>query len=184
MRCHCKVWTAEPLINFSISVVFFILKETKDHDGTAASAGMVGRGGDAAGVKALLSVDATDCWHLLSWWWSGFLGALPPSLWSLLLSIQSSPPYVFFVQLYASCQLYLLSFLTVQVLWINPELEPFCWPCVYSVGPRITVPRSLRWASCGAVSVSASTALLVRLFSPECEPQNIAAYDKPELKPE
>ena len=90
----------------------------------------------------------------------------------------------FFVQLYASCQLYLLSFLTVQVLCINPELEPFCWPCVYSVGPRITVPRSLRWASCGAVSVSASTALLVRLFSPECEPQNIAAYDKPELKPE
>jgi len=62
--------------------VFFILKETKDHYGTAASAGMVGRGGDAAGVKALLSVDATDCWHLLSWWWSGFLGALPPSLWS------------------------------------------------------------------------------------------------------
>ncbi|KAF6167217.1 hypothetical protein GIB67_029855 [Kingdonia uniflora] len=45
-------------------------------------------------------------------------------------------------------------------------------------GPRVTIPRSLRWASCGAVSVSASTALLVRLFSPECEPQNIAAYDK------
>ena len=90
----------------------------------------------------------------------------------------------FFVQLYAYYQLYLLSFLAVQVLWINPELEPFCWPCVYSVGPRITVPRSLRWASCGAVSVSASSSLLVRLFSPECEPQNIAAYDKPELKPE
>lgn len=45
-------------------------------------------------------------------------------------------------------------------------------------GPRITVPRSLRWAACGAVSVSSTTALLVRLFSPECEPQNIAAYDK------
>ncbi|XP_060204236.1 uncharacterized protein LOC132632355 [Lycium barbarum] len=45
-------------------------------------------------------------------------------------------------------------------------------------GPRITVPRSLRWATCGAVTVSSSTALLVRLFSPECEPQNIAAYDK------
>lgn len=44
-------------------------------------------------------------------------------------------------------------------------------------GPRITVPRSLRWAACGAVTVSSSTALLVRLFSPECEPQNIAAYD-------
>ncbi|GKV10631.1 hypothetical protein SLEP1_g21971 [Rubroshorea leprosula] len=46
------------------------------------------------------------------------------------------------------------------------------------VGPRITVPRSLRWAACGAVSVSSTSALLVRLFSPECEPQNIAAYDK------
>lgn len=45
-------------------------------------------------------------------------------------------------------------------------------------GPRITVPRSLRWATCGAISVSSTTALLVRLFSPECEPQNIAAYDK------
>lgn len=45
-------------------------------------------------------------------------------------------------------------------------------------GPRITVPRSLRWAACGAVTVSSSTALLVRLFSPECEPQNIAVYDK------
>lgn len=47
-----------------------------------------------------------------------------------------------------------------------------------NAGPRITVPRSLRWAACGAVTVSSSTALLVRLFSPECEPQNIAAYDK------
>ena len=44
-------------------------------------------------------------------------------------------------------------------------------------GPRITIPRSLRWAGCGAVSVSSTGALLVRLFSPECEPQNIAAYD-------
>ncbi|KAJ0014076.1 hypothetical protein Pint_21107 [Pistacia integerrima] len=44
-------------------------------------------------------------------------------------------------------------------------------------GPRVTVPRSLRWAACGAVSVSSTTALLVCLFSPECEPQNIAAYD-------
>jgi hypothetical protein len=51
------------------------------------------------------------------------------------------------------------------------------------LGPRITVPRSLRWASCRAVSMSATSALLVRLFSPECEPQNIEAYDKPELKP-
>ncbi|XP_048425318.1 uncharacterized protein LOC125470395, partial [Pyrus x bretschneideri] len=49
-------------------------------------------------------------------------------------------------------------------------------------GPRITVPRSLRWAACGAVSVSSSTALLVRLFSPECEPQNMATYDKGKLR--
>ncbi|KAL6517859.1 hypothetical protein OROMI_033560 [Orobanche minor] len=44
--------------------------------------------------------------------------------------------------------------------------------------PRITTPRSLRWAACGAVSMSATTALLVRLFSPECESQNIAAFDQ------
>lgn len=44
-------------------------------------------------------------------------------------------------------------------------------------GPRITVPRSLRWAACGAISVSSASALLVCLFSPECEQQNIAAYD-------
>ncbi|XP_075107937.1 uncharacterized protein LOC107803245 isoform X2 [Nicotiana tabacum] len=50
--------------------------------------------------------------------------------------------------------------------------------CRLHYGPRITVPRSLRWATCGAISMSSSTALLVRLFSPECEPQNIAAYDK------
>lgn len=56
--------------------------------------------------------------------------------------------------------------------------------CRLHYGPRITVPRSLRWASCGAVSMSATSALLVRLFSPECEPQNIAAFDKPELKAE
>ncbi|CAK8572572.1 unnamed protein product [Lathyrus sativus] len=49
--------------------------------------------------------------------------------------------------------------------------------CRMHYGPRITVPRSLRWAACGAVTVSSSTAMLVRLFSPECEPQNIAAYD-------
>ncbi|MED6192101.1 hypothetical protein PIB30_006927 [Stylosanthes scabra] len=49
--------------------------------------------------------------------------------------------------------------------------------CRLHYGPRITIPRSLRWAACGAVTTSASTALLVRLFSPECEPQNIAAYD-------
>ncbi|RWR93623.1 hypothetical protein CKAN_02288600 [Cinnamomum micranthum f. kanehirae] len=42
---------------------------------------------------------------------------------------------------------------------------------------RMTLPRTLRWATCGAVSVSSTTALLVRLFMPECEPQNIAAYD-------
>ncbi|KAK3030402.1 hypothetical protein RJ639_038930 [Escallonia herrerae] len=48
--------------------------------------------------------------------------------------------------------------------------------CRLHYGARITVP--LRWAACGAVSVSSTTALLVRLFSPECEPQNIAAYDK------
>ncbi|KAL5227823.1 hypothetical protein ABZP36_016088 [Zizania latifolia] len=54
--------------------------------------------------------------------------------------------------------------------------------CRLHYGPRITVPRSLRWASCGAISVSSTSALLVRLFSPECEPQNIAAYDRPEHK--
>ncbi|XP_051144887.1 uncharacterized protein LOC127260901 [Andrographis paniculata] len=50
--------------------------------------------------------------------------------------------------------------------------------CRLHYGPRITTPRSLRWAACGAVSMSTTTALLVRLFSPECEPQNIAAYDQ------
>ncbi|KAI6684509.1 hypothetical protein NL676_030422 [Syzygium grande] len=50
--------------------------------------------------------------------------------------------------------------------------------CRMHYGARITVPRSLRWAACGALSMSSSSALLVRLFSPECEPQNIAAYDK------
>lgn len=52
--------------------------------------------------------------------------------------------------------------------------------CVFYAfaGPRITVPRALRWGACGAVTVSSSTALLVRLFSPECEPQNIETYDK------
>jgi len=68
-----------------------LTREIKESDGTPASPRMVRRGGDAARVQALLAADATDCWHLLSWWWSGFLGALPPSLWSLLLSIQSSP---------------------------------------------------------------------------------------------
>ena len=61
-------------------------------------------------------------------------------------------------------------------------LEVVVCGCSYMLnldaGPRITIPRSLRWAACGAVTVSSSTALLVRLFSPECEPQNIAAYDK------
>uniref|UniRef100_A0A1J3JT84 DUF7875 domain-containing protein n=1 Tax=Noccaea caerulescens TaxID=107243 RepID=A0A1J3JT84_NOCCA len=51
--------------------------------------------------------------------------------------------------------------------------------CRLHYGPRVTVPRSLRWAGCGALSVSTSTATLVRLLSPECEPQNIAAYDQP-----
>jgi hypothetical protein len=63
------------------------------------------------------------------------------------------------------------------------------WKCLASLtvsvfinylGPRITVPRSLRWASCGAVCTSSASAFLVRLLSPECEPQNIAAYDRPE----
>ncbi|KAH9608620.1 hypothetical protein KSS87_022758 [Heliosperma pusillum] len=49
--------------------------------------------------------------------------------------------------------------------------------CRLHYGSRVTIPRSLRWAACGAASVSSSTALLVRLLSPECEPQNIAAYD-------
>lgn len=61
--------------------------------------------------------------------------------------------------------MHVISFLILHLVYNN-------------TGPRITVPRSLRWAACGAVTVSSSTALLVRLFSPECEPQNIAAYDK------
>ncbi|EES00492.1 hypothetical protein BDA96_03G117500 [Sorghum bicolor] len=57
--------------------------------------------------------------------------------------------------------------------------------CRLHYGPKITVPRSLRWASCGAISMSLTSALLVRSFSPECEPQNIiAAYDKPQRKTE
>ncbi|EPS70280.1 hypothetical protein M569_04483, partial [Genlisea aurea] len=44
-------------------------------------------------------------------------------------------------------------------------------------GPRINVGRSLRWAGCGAVFTSTTTALLVQLFAAQCEPQNIAAYD-------
>ncbi|CAK7340425.1 unnamed protein product [Dovyalis caffra] len=50
--------------------------------------------------------------------------------------------------------------------------------CRLHYGPRITNPRSFRWAACGAICWSSTSALLVRLFSPECEPQNIAAYDK------
>ncbi|KAI0511600.1 hypothetical protein KFK09_012230 [Dendrobium nobile] len=49
--------------------------------------------------------------------------------------------------------------------------------CRLHYDSRITVPRSLRWATCGAISMSCTSALLVRLFSPECEPQNVAAYD-------
>ena len=61
---------------------------------------------------------------------------------------------------------------------VDPSIS---WLLLYveCAGPRVTVPRSLRWAGCGAVSMSASTATLVRLLSPECEPQNIAAYDQP-----
>ncbi|CAI0551094.1 unnamed protein product [Linum tenue] len=51
--------------------------------------------------------------------------------------------------------------------------------CRLHYGPRVTTPRALRWAACGAVTVSSSTAMLVRLFSPECEPLNIAAFEKP-----
>ncbi|KAF2324113.1 hypothetical protein GH714_006725 [Hevea brasiliensis] len=62
---------------------------------------------------------------------------------------------------------------------LEQELQAFKdWQLRAGKGPRITVPRSLRWATCGAISVSSTSALLVRLFSPECEPQNIAAYDK------
>ncbi|KAL8171789.1 hypothetical protein V2J09_023593 [Rumex salicifolius] len=32
--------------------------------------------------------------------------------------------------------------------------------CRLHYGPRITVPRTLRWASCGAVTVSTTTAIL------------------------
>ncbi|KVH94935.1 uncharacterized protein LOC112518515 [Cynara cardunculus var. scolymus] len=54
--------------------------------------------------------------------------------------------------------------------------------CRLHYGPRVNVPRSLRWAGTGALTVSASTALLVRLFSAECEPQNIEAFDKKRKK--
>ncbi|KAG9459933.1 hypothetical protein H6P81_004441 [Aristolochia fimbriata] len=54
----------------------------------------------------------------------------------------------------------------------------FWVPCRLHYDPRITVPRTLRWAACGCITMSSISALLVRLFSPECEPQNIAAYDK------
>ncbi|KAG6750338.1 hypothetical protein POTOM_044826 [Populus tomentosa] len=43
---------------------------------------------------------------------------------------------------------------------------------IVHAGPRITNPRSLLG---GAICWSSTSALLVRLFSPECEPQNIAA---------
>lgn len=60
-----------------------------------------------------------------------------------------------------------------------PHLYPvFIWHPSCFLGPRTTVPRTLRWVSCGAVVCSSTSALLVRMFSPECEPQNIAAYDK------
>ncbi|WVZ71816.1 hypothetical protein U9M48_020351 [Paspalum notatum var. saurae] len=51
-------------------------------------------------------------------------------------------------------------------------------------GPRVTAPRALRWASCGAISMSITSGLLVRLFSPECEPQNVSAYDRLEDRTE
>ncbi|KAK4768392.1 hypothetical protein SAY87_003533 [Trapa incisa] len=44
-------------------------------------------------------------------------------------------------------------------------------------GPRTTTPRILRWAG-GATTVGPSTALLALLFSPECEPQDVAVYLK------
>eukprot|EP00252_Welwitschia_mirabilis_P015231 TRINITY_DN334_c0_g1_i1.p1 TRINITY_DN334_c0_g1~~TRINITY_DN334_c0_g1_i1.p1 ORF type:complete len:102 (+),score=15.01 TRINITY_DN334_c0_g1_i1:83-388(+) len=53
------------------------------------------------------------------------------------------------------------------------------WPlCEIHYGPRFTHARALRWIFCGALAGCTGSALLVWLFSPECEPQNIAAYDK------
>eukprot|EP00249_Psilotum_nudum_P011121 c22974_g2_i2 orf=275-568(-) len=46
-------------------------------------------------------------------------------------------------------------------------------------GPRVTWPRIIRWQVCGAALSGASMALYIRLWEPACEPQNIAAYDKP-----
>ncbi|GKC51732.1 hypothetical protein Tco_1074477 [Tanacetum coccineum] len=66
--------------------------------------------------------------------------------------------------------------LSSSIQLVEPPLP--VWLSKQYVGPRVNVPRSLRWAGTGAITVSASTALLVRLFSPECEPQNIEAYDK------
>ncbi|KAK1406445.1 hypothetical protein QVD17_41743 [Tagetes erecta] len=45
--------------------------------------------------------------------------------------------------------------------------------CRLHYGPRVNIPPSLRWAGTGALTVSASTALLVCLFSPECEPRTL-----------
>ncbi|KAJ8772809.1 hypothetical protein K2173_027986 [Erythroxylum novogranatense] len=60
---------------------------------------------------------------------------------------------------------------------MRSDAQGFWVLCILHYGPRITIPQSLQWASCGAIFVSLTTALLVRLFSPECEPQNIATYD-------
>lgn len=99
----------------------------------------------------------------------------------------SSPIFSIFVEpFYAwSLPIKLSSSYRFQVNLANERWNYFtAWQHAYSVGPRITLPRSLRWASCGAISVTSTSALLVRLFSPECEPQNIAAYDIPEHKAE
>lgn len=89
-----------------------------------------------------------------------------PFVLSLVMSLYLHFTFFFFIK----AHVYNMSTFSLKFINIFCFLGPS--------GPRVTIPRSLRWAACGAVTVSSSTALLVRLFSPECEPQNIAAYDK------
>jgi hypothetical protein len=46
-------------------------------------------------------------------------------------------------------------------------------------GSRMQRHRLFRWQFCGAVGSAAAMVVYARLWEPACEPQNIAAYDKP-----
>lgn len=107
-----------------------------------------------------------------------YLLILPSSLWISLFHYQCIS-----MSLVLALSLAVVLTFWVLVLVSKFKTESFLLTLFHYLGPRITVPRSLRWASCGAIGTSATSALLVRLFSPECEPQNIAAFDRPEYKP-